>query len=182
MAIVVVGNEKNFAALRPRLFGGEKVSSKAAGEVADAVRKANPHADLDKLAPGTVLRIPDSPHVKVRGEVSLDETTAGAVAGIAAHGKELLGEISQAAERRAAETREERAQVLKALDSIGGETRKAAGTQAGKPREPGLAKEVTAARKGIEEEDARENERLETLNQAREEWTAGLEALAARLR
>jgi hypothetical protein len=38
--MIVVGSEKNFAALRPRLFGGS-VSSKAAGEVSAAIANVN---------------------------------------------------------------------------------------------------------------------------------------------
>ena len=36
MPVIIVGSEKNFAALRPRLFSGS-VSTKAAGEVSAAI-------------------------------------------------------------------------------------------------------------------------------------------------
>ena len=172
MPIVVVGNEKNFAALRPRLFG-TKVSSKIAGEVADQVRKANPHADLDKLTPGTVLTIPDSADVQVRGELSLDEPTTNELKGLGEQGKALLAGIVTAADQREAETHKQRARAREALDSIG--------TGTTSPREKGLTKELAAARKGLEEEDERAKQRTETLKQAHVEWTEGLDALLRRL-
>lgn len=174
MPIVVVGNEKNFNALRPRLFEG-KVSGKAAAEVAEEVRRANPHVDLDKLTPGTVLTIPDSQNLKVRGDLSLDEaTTKGAVEGVANFGKAALGDLVGTAERREAEAKADRRKVLKSLDAVRGDTTKA--------RERGLAKELETARKALAEEDDRANERATTVRQAQEEWTAGLDALAQLVR
>lgn len=169
MPVVIVGNEKNFAALRPRLFEG-KVSSKAAGKVADQIRKANPHANLDKLTPGTVLTIPDAANVDVRGDLSLDEPTKNELKGLAEHGRTLLGEVAAAADRREAETREERAHTLEALDTI--DTAR---------RERGLAKQLTAARKALVDEDERAKQREETLKRAQAQWTQGLDALTQRL-
>src|ERR1700730_3309161 len=50
MPVIVVGTEKNFDALRPRLLSG-KVSTAAKREVADAIAAANPHVDPKALAP-----------------------------------------------------------------------------------------------------------------------------------
>src|SRR4051794_14948417 len=133
MPIVVVGNEKNFAALRPRLFGGARVSTKTAGSVADAVRKANPHVDLDKLTPGTVLTIPDTADVSLRREIDFDAATGDALAGLAEHGKTVLGELAGAAERRSGELRDDRARALEAFDKVGDISRS---------RERGLAKSL----------------------------------------
>src|SRR6266536_3209312 len=161
MPVVIVGNEKNFAALRPRLFEG-KVSSKAAGAVADQLRKANPHANLDKLTPGTILAIPDAANVDVRGDLSLDEPTKNELKGLAEHGKTLLGEVVAAAGRREAETREERARALEALDTVDTGTLR---------RERGLARQLAAARKALADEDERAKQREETLKRAQAEWT-----------
>src|SRR5262245_52883912 len=80
MSVIIVGAEKNFAALRPRLFSGS-VSTKAAGEVSAAIQEASPHADLKALTPGTVLTIPDDlPHVAVVGDLSFDATSKNAAA------------------------------------------------------------------------------------------------------
>ena len=169
MPIVVVGKEKNFAALRPRLFEG-KVSNKIAGEVADEVREANPHANLDKLTPGTVLTIPDSAQVQVRGSVSLDAPTVGDLKGLGDQAKAMLSGIVAAADKREAETKDERAKALEALEAIG----KTRGDSA-------LTAEVAAARKALAEEDERAGQRMETLKQAEAEWADGLDALLQRL-
>ena len=50
MPVIIVGTEKNFAALRPRLFSG-KVSNATLREVTEAVAAANPHADLRRSSP-----------------------------------------------------------------------------------------------------------------------------------
>jgi hypothetical protein len=168
MPIIVVDTEKNFAELHPRLFA-DKVSNKAAGEVAEAVRKANPHADLDKLTPGTVLTVPDSSNVRVRGELSLDETTTSAISNLADFGKAAIGEVADGAAKREADAKAERSQALKSLDAIGSGT--------AKPRERGLAKDLETARKALVEEDAQAEERASRLEKAQAEWTAGLDAL-----
>jgi hypothetical protein len=172
MPILVVGTEKNFAALRPRLFAA-KVSNKTAGEVAAELRAANPHANLDRLTPGTVLGVPDAPSVRVRGELSLDETTKSAIEGVANHGKSLLADVAGAAEQREKEATAERKAVLKALDAVGSTT--------GRARDKDLAKSLESARKALGEEDARAKERSATLQKAQAEWTAALDELKARL-
>jgi hypothetical protein len=167
MAIVVVGSEKNFAELRPRLFGGGRVASKRAGEVAEAVRKANPHVDLDKLQPGTVLTVPDSADVELAAAVDVDKPMRDLAAGIAEHGQTVLAALAGAAEQREGRLREDRAQTLQAFDQVG----------QGARREKGLTQAIKEARKAVEEEERRADERSETLKQAQEEWSQGLEAL-----
>ncbi len=168
MAVIVVGKEKNFAALRPRLFA-DKVSNKTAGDVAAEIRKSNPHANLDRLTPGTVLTVPDSPKVRVRGELSLDETTKAAIAGLAGFGKSVLDDLAGTAERRGAEAKAERKRVLKALDGLGG--------RSARQRDRELAKDLESARNALAEEDDRAQERAATLKKAQAEWTAELDAL-----
>ena len=171
MPIIVVGQEKNFAALRPRLFAA-KVSNQTAGRVAAEIRKANPHANLDRLTPGTVLNVPPAPSVRVRGDLSLDETTKGAVEGVANHGKSLLAEVVETATAREAEARSERRAVLKALDGVS--------TRVGRVVDKELAKDLESARKALTEEEDRAKERAATLKQAQGEWTAALDELRAR--
>ena len=168
MAVIVVGKEKNFAALRPRLFAG-KVSNKTAGEVAAELREANPHANLDKLTPGTVLTVPDSPNVRIRGDLSLDQTTKDALTGLANAGKSHLDDIVSTAESREAEEKQERKEVLKALDQIGSLT--------GRARDKALTTDLANARKALVEEDKRAAERAATVQKAQGEWTEQLEQL-----
>jgi hypothetical protein len=170
--IIVVGQEKNFAALRPRLFA-TKVSNKTAGEVSAEIRKANPHANLDRLTPGTVLTVPAAPSVRVRGDLSLDETTKSAIEGVANHGKSLLADLAGAAEQREKEAKAERKAVLKALDGVS--------TKVGRTTDKDLAKNLESARKALNEEEDRAKERSATLKKAQGEWTAALDELKARL-
>jgi hypothetical protein len=168
MPVVVVGTEKTFTALRPRLFEG-KVSSRQAADVKAALKEANPHVNLDKLTPGTVLSVPDAPGVHLRPGLSLDEPTKGAVEGAAGVGRLALDELVQTAARGESEARAERKRVLKSLDQ--------AGEAVTRTREPGLAKELEAARRDLEEEDERAKERAATLKRAQVEWAEGLETL-----
>jgi hypothetical protein len=168
MPIIVVDTEKNFAALRPRLFRG-RVSRADAQEVAAAIREANPHADLDKLAPGTVLTVPDLPAVRLGRELALDETTARGVEGLAELGKQALAGLMGAAEKQTAEARKSRAQVLKAMDKVAdGRPR---------PRDARASKAFASARKAFDEEDDRAKKRAATLKAAQAEWTEGLDEL-----
>jgi hypothetical protein len=167
MPILVVGTEKNFAALRPRLFAG-RVSPKAAGEVAAAIRAANPHADLDKLAPGTVLTIPEAANVSVRGELSLGETVRGAIEGLSNAGKSALEELAATAGAREAEASEERKQLAKTLRS-----KELDATR----KDKALAADLDAARNAVAEEDKRGDERAAKLEQAKAEWTEELDAM-----
>jgi hypothetical protein len=171
MPIVVVGTEKNFAALRKRLFEGQ-VSPKVAAEVADQVQAANPHADLDKLTPGTVLTIPAGANVPLRDELSLDDATTSELRSLGELAKTQLAAIVTAADERESATREDHGAALKALDSV---------SAAAKKREPGLAKDLTAARKAIEADDADAQQHMEQLKQAQAEWSDGLDTLLQRL-
>ena len=168
MPILVVGTEKNFAALRPRLFAG-RVSPKAAGEVSAAIREANPHADLDKLEPGTVLTIPETDKVSVRGELSLGETVRAAVEGLSNAGKSALEELTATAAARESEASEERKQLAKTLRSkeLDGVTR----------QDKALAADLDAAREAVAEEEQRSGERAAALERAKAEWTKELDAL-----
>jgi hypothetical protein len=168
MAVLVVGTEKNFTALRPRLFTA-RVSPAAAREAKEAVAEANPDVDLDDLQPGTVLTIPDAPRLSVRGELSLDETPKRALEGVAVAGAQALEELSAAAQAAERERGAERERLTAALDS--GEL------QAAMRKEAGLKADVEATRAALEEEEARANDRTAALKQAQADWTKEMEAL-----
>lgn len=168
MPIVVIGSEKNFEALRPRLYAG-RVSAKAARELAAAIRAANPHADLDRLEPGTVLTIPDAPNLKVRGELSLGETLENAIEGLSEVGKNALEHVAATAKTREAEAAEERKQLTKALESKE--------LEAAASKDEALAADLDAVREGVAEEEERAGKRAAALEQAKAEWTKELDAL-----
>jgi hypothetical protein len=62
MRTIVVGDEKNLAALRKRLLDPGVTGAVRKG-VDEELRAANPHLDLDKLSPGAVVVVPDVPGV-----------------------------------------------------------------------------------------------------------------------
>jgi hypothetical protein len=60
MRTIVVGDEKNLAALRKRILDPGVTGSARKG-IDEELRAANPHLDLDKLSPGAVVVVPDVP-------------------------------------------------------------------------------------------------------------------------
>jgi hypothetical protein len=171
MPVIVVGTEKNFAALRPRLTGG-RVSATAAGELAAAVAAANPHADLEQLAPGTVLTIPaGAPNVSIPGDISIDDATKTAIEGLVNQGTAALERLAAAAKERQSESRVERRALAKALAT---EEVVAAGR-----KDKTLGKDVAAARAAVEAEDAAAKDRAAALKKAQDVWAAELAALKA---
>jgi hypothetical protein len=169
MPTIVVGTEKNFTALRPVLFEG-RVSTAVVGEAKEAIREANPHADLEKLEPGTVLTVPENlPGVAVQPQPSLSVSSAEPVGGLSARGKGQLAELAQAAKGRDAAARAERRQLDKAFASKA--------LEAAMKRDKKLAADIEAARNAMAEEEAREKERAAELKKAQAEWTTGLDSL-----
>ena len=173
MAVIVIGNEKNFAALRPRLFAGS-VSTKVAGEVTAAIEQANPGVDLAKLVPGTVIQVPDDlPHVVVEPGVSLDESSRKAIAGTLESSVGQVAQLVTDANARAADAAAERKQLVSAL---GTKAIKAATRQ-----DTTIAAEVKAAKDSLDAAAALEKTRQDALAEALKEWTAELTELQALL-
>ena len=173
MAVLIVGSEKNFAALRPRLFSGS-VSSKRAGEISAAIQEANPHADLKALQPGTVLTIPDDlPHVSISGDVSIDDTSKRAVAGLVTAGGATLTRLTADVKSSAGEAADARKQLVKTL--AGKQLADAAGKDAA------VAASLKAAQDALAEQDAQAKARADALAKAQAEWGAELTELEAKL-
>ena len=174
MPTIVVGTEKNFTALRPVIFEG-RVSTAAVGEAKEAIREANPHADLEKLEPGTVLTVPENlPGVVVTPEPRVSVASTEAVGGLSVHGRVELDALAEAAKARETVTRGERKQLAKAFDSPA--------LAAAMKRDKQLAADVEAARKTVAEEDAIAKERAAELKKAQAEWATGLDTMAALIR
>lgn len=170
MPVLVVGTEKNVAALRPRLFAGRMSPSDARAAV-EAIRAANPHADLDRLTPGTVLSIPDGVGARTRGDLLLDQTVEEGLDALAANGRELLDELIEQARAHERESGAEHRAVAKTLRSKE--------LTAAMRKQPGLRKDVAAARKAVDEEEAATKERASELARMRDEWLAELDSLHA---
>lgn len=173
MSVIIVGSEKNFAALRPRLFSGP-VSTKAAGAVSDAIQAANPHADLKALQPGTVLNVPDDlEHVAVLGDLSLDDTSKQAVSGFVTVGAATLTQLTSTAQSRASDAAAARKQLATTL--AGKQLTDAA------RKDKTVAASLKAAQDALAAEDAQAKGRADALAQAQAEWGAELKALKATL-
>jgi hypothetical protein len=62
MRTIVVGDEKNLAALRKRILDPGVTGAVRKG-IDEELRAANPHLDLERLSPGAVVVVPDVPGV-----------------------------------------------------------------------------------------------------------------------
>jgi hypothetical protein len=168
MAVLIVGSEKTFTDLRERLFTG-RVSSANLQRAKAAIAAANPHADLGKLAPGTVLTIPDIPEIPDRGALSLDASVRDGVDSIAAQLTDGLAELFGDAKEQSRQSRAERKETLAAFDDP--LVRRAAkGNQ-------DLAAALQAAREALERDEAEAVVRLEGLAQSIDSWSAEIETL-----
>lgn len=173
MPVIVVGTEKNFAALRSRLFT-RSVSSKTAGEVSAALQAANPAADLKALAPGTVLFVPDDlPHVSVTGDLSVSGGATSGVADVLAAAEAATEELVAAVKSRVRGSAAARKQLTAALsrDEI---------TVAAK-RDKAIGASLDAAQQALAAADAADKESAAAVGQAQSAWAAELEALRVAL-
>jgi len=167
MPVIVVGKEKNITALRSRLFTG-KVSAAAVRETTEAIAAANPHADLKALQPGTILTVPDSPHVSVRGDVSLDDQTRELFEAMANTGASALDELmatAKAVDRDAAADRKRLAKTLTGSDVADAAS-----------KDQALAADLKTAQEAVAADDANAKDRTAALDQANTEWKAELTA------
>jgi hypothetical protein len=168
MAVIVVGTEKNFAALRPRIFSG-RVSTAAVKETTEALAAANPGVNFEALQPGTILTVPDLPHVSVQGDVSLDDTTKQLLEGLANAGGSALEELLATARKTESAAAAERKQLVAALSSKD--------LDAAARRDTALAPGVKAAQDAVEDEEKRAKERIAALDAARTDWNAELKSV-----
>jgi len=173
MAVIIVGEEKNFAALRPRLFTGS-VSTKAVGQVSAAIEAANPDADLGKLVPGTILEIPEGlPHVAVAGDVSVPQTSRQAVATVLDTSVAGIGQLTADAKAQATTQAEERKRLTATFAT---KAIKAAARQ-----DKTVAVGVKAVQDAFDARSEQEKARQAALAQAEQEWSSELAALRSLL-
>jgi len=166
MAVIVVGNEKTLTALKPRLFGGGKVSQAALRETTEAIAAANPHVDLKALQPGTIITVPDSPHVKVKGDVSLDDQTKELFEAMANEGASSLERLMGAAKTLESEAAADRKALAKTLAN------KDLDTAARKDQQ--LAADLKTAQEAVAAGDANAKDRATALDEASSDWNKEL--------
>jgi hypothetical protein len=171
MAVIIVGNEKNFAALRSRLFSG-RVSTAVVHDVTEAIAAANPHADLDALTPGTVLTIPDHPRINVSGNLSLDDTTKQALAGIAEESGAVLDQLVATSHGVDRDDASERNALSKAFTGS-----QLNANVVGRITDKDLTNDMKALRKAVTDEEKTAQARAAALEQASSAWSADLKTL-----
>jgi hypothetical protein len=169
MPVIIVGEEKDFAALRQRLFTGS-VSTRAAGRVASALAAANPGVDLDALQPGTVLQVPDHlTEVALPADFALDGLSVQALDDVVAAMDESLVwmiETGHAAEEVAAKDRDRLREAL-ASDEV---LKAVSGNEV-------LQKLLEGARSDLEQAPGEATVRQQAFEEARAEWAESLQAL-----
>ena len=103
--------------------------------------------------------MPDSPHVSVRGDLSLDDATRSTLTGLSDAGTAAIGELASAAQTRAAADAEARKALSRSL----------AGKQVTKATrdDKALAAGLTATKAAIAAEDELATARAAALEQAR---------------
>ena len=164
--LFVVGDEKNLADLAPSLLRS-RTSAAARASALEAIRRANPGLDFDRIQPGTVVLVP--PEVAVRrpaADADPVRQAADGLAGTVREGVKALAAASEAAE-------EQRALEQKAAQGLLGSRlleRLAAGN-------PELKANVASVRATLEADDAEARRQLGSLREAGEAWTAELDAL-----
>lgn len=167
--MIIVGNERNFAALRPRLFAGA-VSSKVASQVWRGSRPRS--VDLARLAPGTVLEIPDHlPSVSIDRAVALDSGSQQAIAAVLNAGAASIAGLVAGAKARQDEVQSARKPLAAALTSNA--------LLAPRRKDPSLGPRIAAAQKALAAADAADKERRAVLAQAHRQWRQELEGLGA---
>jgi hypothetical protein len=139
-----------------------------------AIRAANPGVNFDKLAPGTVLTVPDLPGVSVRGDLSLDDSIVKAGGAVLTQASEILGGLVETAVRQEREAALERQELMRGMEDP--RVREAAG------KVPGLADDLGQTRRAIEEEEGAARARLVAVKNAQETWLKELDSLKSIVR
>lgn len=121
MPVLIVGKEKNLAQLRSRLIEG-RLSREANERLTAAIRDANPHVDLKRLKPGTVLTIPKLPEVRLRPKIDVLSDPGAPAESIVGELVAALGEMERVGAEQGKTARAQRVALgrtlkLKALDS-----------------------------------------------------------------
>lgn len=168
MPVIIVGEERTFSELRPRLLKG-RISRDALRRVNDAVRDANPHVDLSRLERGAVLTIPDMPEIPMRADLSVDDITKRGIQEVATAFADGLKRAEESLKERAQADRSERTKVKRAL--------KTSAVAEAKRKDRKLDSDLDAVAEALVEQDERAKERSAAFKKAARSWQEGLENL-----
>jgi hypothetical protein len=168
MPRIVIENERSLAGLNRRLFRRGTPAAEI-DRLHDRIRADNPGVDFENLRPGTVVRVPDSPDVRVRPESTFQDTVAEGL-------ERLRGE----AERDVASRRKAAREELKGSAAERRAMAKHLGTRRIRSvleKFPDLAPTVDGAREALLADAEDDLRRAEAAEAAAEQWAAELEVL-----
>jgi hypothetical protein len=163
--LFVVGDQKNLAELAPALLRS-RTSAAVRESALDAVRRANPSLDFDRIAPGTVVVVPRFDGAK---DASSEDPVRRAADDLITRVEEGVGTLAAAAE--AAE--EQRGVEKKAAQELFG----SAAVKRLASQLPGLAANVDSVRATFKEDDAAAKKQVGGLGEAQQLWAEDLETL-----
>jgi hypothetical protein len=162
--LFVVSDQKDLAELAPALLR-TRISAAARESALDAVRRANPSLDFDRLAPGTVVVVPrvdgakDAFQDPVRS--AADDIIARVEEGVAS----LVAAAEAAEEQRGIEKKE-------VQDLFGSAAIKRLAGQL-----PELAADVDSVRATFKDDDAAARQQISGLREAQQLWAEDLKTL-----
>jgi hypothetical protein len=164
MPIIVVGKEKNLAAVATRVLTA-RASKTAHADAIAALQAANPGIDHDRLQPGTVLVVPDVSG----GRVRIDGAHQGSLADLAEQVKAALDELADAVDAHAeqdAASRERTSRTIGAAD-----LKRAAG------RDPQLRTRLAELGRTVKADAKTASADTERIRTAVQDWAAALDGV-----
>lgn len=163
--LFVVENQTNLAELAPALLRA-RTSAAVRESALDAVRRANPSLDFDRIAPGTVVVVPRFDGAKPASSQDPARRAADDLITMVEEGVDSLLAAAEAAEaQRVVEKRE-------AQDLFGSAALKRLAGQL-----PELAANVDSVRATIKEDDAGAKPQIGALRDAQQLWAEDLKIL-----
>lgn len=163
--LFVVKDQKNLAELAPALLR-PRTSATVRESALDAIRRANPGLDFDRITPGTVVLVPAVNGTRPRApDDPVRQVADDLVARVRDGIESLLVSAEATEESRAAEKKE--AQELFATALV---KRLAA-------QFPDLSSNIDSVRATYRQDDVAAKKQLEDLRQSRELWAEDLAAL-----
>jgi hypothetical protein len=168
MPMLVVGDEKNVAQLKSRLFRG-RTSRTAVKTAREALAAANPEVDLDRLTPGMVLTVPDIPEIDVDADLSIGTVTTTPLDEVASRVGALLERTGAASAEVVKRSRADRTRTARVLDS--------AKVKSAVRGDKELGARVKAARDALDAEAEVEKQQSAATKKAIRQWSTDLDAL-----
>lgn len=168
MPILIVRTERKIQDLGPRL--GRTGRARIDAATIRAIRDANPQVDLDALAPGDVLKIPEGRGLRVPREAAANELIGEGLEAVVANLGRLVDTLAERSEVQARTESADRAVVRR---SLGLRAVEAAAAQ-----DPELRKELDHVEEALAAADATAEETSGVRKQTLATWREDLAAIA----